>query len=403
SPFRGYPKAWPFGSGFLLEMNTKSSKRILFCILVLAVLSGSASARSLENDECAAKLVEKIYFECLNGDYKQAIQDNKELIRLCPQEPLPRFFLATIYMYLLRSYWDYPKDKRFVLIKSEFENLIKEGLKVCDNYPNQNANVYFCKGGILGTAGLIDLQAKNWLKAYLKGQKAIAALNKALELNPEQYDAYLGLGIFEYYCARLTGTVRILAWIVGFTGDKDKGLEYMKKAMKKGKYSNGPAKVFLAGAYLAYENEILKSIALTKELRAKYPGNILYIDYVVRAAKKLPEHQVDLGIEWINNLIKIPHWKDLVNLTVPFDLDTIDFELACLFQKKGDYVQALSLLEALAANRKLWNDLTAQIHLKLLQLYKKSGNLAAAKKISEQMLDHTSINRSPKKARLFIK
>jgi hypothetical protein len=48
----------------------------------------------------------------------------------------------------------------------------------------------------------------HWHAAYRHGRQAFKAQQKAIEINPAQYDAYLGVGIFHYYTATLPAGVK---------------------------------------------------------------------------------------------------------------------------------------------------------------------------------------------------
>ncbi len=138
---------------------------------------------------------------------------------------------------MLRSYWDFPADNQYAIYKRKFSSAAVDAKKACDEYPAQNAMIYFLRGMVLGEEGMVHLQDKEYLDSYSKGKSAVAALEKSLEIDPTSYDAYLGLGLFEYYCSKFTGAIKILAWLIGFKGNSEKGLEYVTKAMTHGKYS----------------------------------------------------------------------------------------------------------------------------------------------------------------------
>ena len=88
-----------------------------YCFVLPSFLwAGSA----FMEDKAAQALADTIYYECINADYDAAIKHNHELISQYPAEPLPRLFLSTIYMYMVRSYWDYPVDDKYHKYKKKF-------------------------------------------------------------------------------------------------------------------------------------------------------------------------------------------------------------------------------------------------------------------------------------------
>lgn len=370
----------------------------LSAVLVLA-LAQSVWAASFEEDRHVQEVIARIADETLNSEYDKAIHRTHELIAGYPKEPFPRFLLTTIYMYILRSYWDFPADEKYESYKRKFSRASAEARKACDEYPVQNATTYFLRGMVLGAEGMVHLQDKEYLDSYSKGKSAVAALEKSLQIDPANYDAYLGLGLFEYYCSKLTGAIKVLAWLIGFSGDSEKGLEYVTKALTHGKYSEGAAKVFLAHAYIQYEGKVDEGMELTRNLRARYPKNFTFIEYVLRAVGKLPPERATEGIHWIESYVKIPNWKGQVILFVPFNIERVDYVEASLYLAGKDYAAARNLLEPVSACNPNVDEFSTEVNLALLYVYAKTANHDKARQLYSQILSNKSINNSHSKAK----
>jgi tetratricopeptide (TPR) repeat protein len=252
---------------------------------------------------------------------------------------------------------------------------------------------------VLGAEGMVHLQDKEYLDSYSKGKSAVAALEKSLQIDPANYDAYLGLGLFEYYCSKLTGAIKVLAWLIGFSGNSEKGLEYVTKALTHGKYSEGAAKVFLAHAYIQYEGKVEEGMELTRNLRARYPKNFTFIEYVLRAAGKLPPERATEGIHWIESYVKIPNWKGQVILFVPFNIERVDYVEASLYLAGKDYAAARDLLEPVSACNPNVDEFSTEVNLALLYVYAKTANHDKARQLYSQILSNKSINNSHSKAK----
>ena len=370
----------------------------LSTVFVLA-LAQSVWAASFEEDRHVQEVIARIADETLNSEYDKAINRTQELIAGYPKEPFPRFLLTTIYMYILRSYWDFPADEKYESYKRKFSRASAEARKACDEYPAQNAMIYFLRGMVLGAEGMVYLQDKEYLDSYSKGKSAVAALEKSLQIDPTNYDAYLGLGLFEYYCSKLTGAIKVLAWLIGFSGNSEKGLEYVTKALTHGKYSEGAAKVFLAHAYIQYEGKVEEGMELTRNLRARYPKNFTFIEYVLRAAGKLPSERATEGIHWIESYVKIPNWKEQVILFVPFNTERVDYVEASLYLARKDYAAARDLLEPVSACNPNVDEFSTEVNLALLYVYAKTENHDKARQLYSQILSNKSINNSHSKAK----
>ncbi|GEM_PF-1617155 len=378
-------------------------RKAFLAIFFFLALTQNAFAANFEGDRYVQELVTRISHETLNSEYEKAIAKAHELISLHPKEPFPRFLLSTIYMYILRSYWDFPADEKYEIYKRKFSSAAADAKKVCDEYPVQDATIYFLRGMVLGTEGMVHLQDKEYLDSYSKGKSAVAALEKSLQIDPTNNDAYLGLGMFEYYCSKLTGAIRILAWLIGFSGNSEKGLEYVTKAMTHGKYSEGAAKVFLAYAYIQFEDKVDEGVELARSLRARYPKNFTFIEYVLRAAGKLPPERATEGINWIETYVKTPNWKDQVILFVPFNIERVDYVEASLYLARNDYAAARNLLEPVSACNNHVDEFSTEVNLALLYVYAKTDNYDKAREIYSLIMNHKSINNSHSKAKDILR
>jgi len=374
-------------------------RKAFLAIFFIFALSQNAFAASFEENRYVQELVTRISDETLNSEYDKAVGNASLLIRLYPKEPFPRFLLTTIYMYILRSYWDFPTDEQYEIYKRKFSIAAADARKACDEYPVQNAMIYFVRGMVLGVEAMVHLQDKEWLDSYSKGKSAVAALEKSLEIDPTNYDAYLGLGMFEYYCSKLTGAVKILAWVVGFSGNSEKGIEYVTKAMTHGRYAEGSAKVFLAYAYIQFEDKLDEGVELAKTLRVQYPRNFTFIEYLLRAARKLPPERATEGIRWIDSYVRTPNWKDEVILFVPFNLEMVDYVEASLYLARNDYAAARNLLEPVSACNHHVDEFSTEVNLALLYVYAKTANHDKARQIYSHIMSHKSINNSHSKAK----
>jgi hypothetical protein len=379
-------------------------KRIIpLSILLVLALYHQVWAIGFQEDRVAHEAITQISRDTLNTEYEKAIGRTQDLISRYPREPFPRFLLTTIYMYMLRSYWDFPTDEKFGIYSKKFENAASEARRICDEYPVQDAMVHYVRGMVLGTEALVHVQNKEWLDAYSKGKAGVAALEKSLEMDPENYDAYLGLGMFEYYCSKFSGVVKILAWIVGFKGNSEKGIDYVTKAMNYGRYAEGPAKVFLAYAFVEFENKPDQAVEHARWLREQYPRNCIFIEYVVRAAKKLPAERAAEGIAWIENYVKTPNWRDEVILFMPYNLDTVDYVEASLYLSEKNYAAAQELLEPITARAPIGGEFSMDVNMALLQVYTKTANCDKAQQLYSIIASKESINNSHAKAQEMLK
>jgi tetratricopeptide (TPR) repeat protein len=82
------------------------------------------------------------------------------------------------------------------------------------------------------------------------------------------------LGVYEYFpAATITGFQSVLAWIGGMHGDREEGIELMKKTSKGGKLFQNEANFALGLMYSFRENNLSTGYDYWNNLSQKFPDN----------------------------------------------------------------------------------------------------------------------------------
>jgi tetratricopeptide (TPR) repeat protein len=149
--------------------------------------------------------------------------------------------------------------------------------------PN-DANALFAMTLSLGMqanyAGLID---KHQLDSLKKVSEADVYAKKLLAVAPDAADAYLGLGMANYFIGSLPGTKKFFLGFAGIHGDKKAGIHQLEIAAEHGHYLRPFAKILLALAALREKNLEVARTQL-KELVAEFPENPLYANELSKIA-----------------------------------------------------------------------------------------------------------------------
>ncbi|MDI6804652.1 MAG: DUF3808 domain-containing protein [Bacteroidota bacterium] len=207
-----------------------------------------------------------------NFKFKEAEEKFDEVIKIAPADPRGHFFKAMIYHYrytFLRIRTDFDK---FIQLS---DNVIDAAEKVLDK-DNNNSNAMFYLGGIYGYRGIVRSQENQIVRAVWDGRKGYSYLEDAIEANLNNHDAEMGLGMFNYFVSRIPSSFRWMIKIMGFNGDRQKGLEQLERAAAKGIYANNEAKWWLSQFYVA-EEQPEKAFKFLNELAAKYTQNPFYL------------------------------------------------------------------------------------------------------------------------------
>lgn len=243
-------------------------------LLVLLLLGLGAPARALapENEAKVLAGLDAMYALDLEAatTYFHAV-DAAE-----PRDPAGPLFLAGLYWIQYAQAFDVlepgnPLEKKFLL---HTEEAIKRGEALLKADPN-DAQALMWLGAAWGYRGRWKVLERSWVGAARLGLKGYRYLQRAVKADPGLYDAYLGLGIYEYYADTMPSAIRLLKTLV-VRGDKKQGLAYIQTTLEKGKFSKTEAKIFLLSIYSGQEKKFEEALALARELRGESPGNLYF-------------------------------------------------------------------------------------------------------------------------------
>lgn len=109
------------------------------------------------------------------------------------------------------------------------------------------------------------------------GVKAREHLLAALRLDPQLADAYLGLGLYNYYVDSLPGIVKMLRFFMGIPGgSKKEGLAQLEKAIATGQWTQAEARFYLAKNLRNFEEKYAQAIEIITPMVEQYPRNPLF-------------------------------------------------------------------------------------------------------------------------------
>jgi tetratricopeptide (TPR) repeat protein len=118
------------------------------------------------------------------------------------------------------------------------------------------------------------LVKKAWMDSLRDATTARKLHNKVSELDPEFVDARLVQGVHDYVVGSLPWTYKMIGFLVGFRGDRDKGIRTLETVAEKGKFNNVDAKVLLAAIYRR-EKMPDKAVPMLQQMSQRFQRNYL--------------------------------------------------------------------------------------------------------------------------------
>ena len=346
--------------------------------------------------ERADKGVNAIY----NLDFNTARTELSALLEKYPNYPLGLF--GQIMIEWARYEYEFEKSNKEQA--KVFENMIDTSIKGIEDWIKQNgeqAQAYLSLGGIYGVKARFLLANKNYVRAYFTGKKGLKYMNKAVALDPEMYDGYLGQAIYEYYAGTLPAVVKVLAKLV-VSGDADKGIDYLNLIKDKGRYSANTAKLLLVEISIQSKKYYNPPLAeqYIKEIIKKCPQNPLFKFVAVIASYQNRNYEEARkgAQEFLDKIGKEPFYKEIY-------IARSHTALASTYMQEGNYQKAAEILEqSIEATKnqemsrwQLWNI------FRLAQCYDALGEREKALKIYKSIKNYKQTWDIDDEAKKYIK
>ncbi|HTC92307.1 MAG TPA: tetratricopeptide repeat protein [Terriglobales bacterium] len=244
---------------------------------------------SSENDALTRSAFEQQY----RLDYDDAIHDFELVEQAHPDDPfaanhlLTAIFFRELYrngaldtgLYSNNSFLNRKRIHPDAKNAARIQELAQLALKLADARIKANpedADAYYARGvthGMQSTyTALVD---KSWFAALGSAKDARHDHEKVLELDSNYNDAKLVVGMHSYIVGSLPWGVRVLAHIVGESGNKTTGIKLLYAAADGGGEASVDAKTVLA-LFLRREQRYDEALAVQRSLAKAYPGNFLF-------------------------------------------------------------------------------------------------------------------------------
>lgn len=248
-------------------------------------------------------------------DFDTAQQNIEKVFALYPDHPFAHFGNAMIAWSRYEYEYELSDDKQRKIFEKTLDDSIS-GIKRWIKQNPEDPNAYMGIGALYGLRAMFTMRNRSWLSAYFAGRKAIGNLEKSLKLDPTYYDAYFGLGIYQYYAGTLPSVIKILAKIVAIKGNPDTGVAQLNLAREKAVFTSDSAKLILIEVQNTRGSKYYnpqKSLQYIQELRAKYPDNPLmhYVELICLFETGRYDEVISGAETFLSLIGQDPFYKDI--------------------------------------------------------------------------------------------
>lgn len=195
-------------------------------------------------------------------DYTTARNAYAQAKKLCPDDPAPYFLNGALTFIYMVDFVTDSLEGQFDREMKKAEELARKGIED----EGENARDLFFLGSVQIFRMIRHGWKRNYLSALSAGFNALNPLMRAVELDPELYDAYLAKGAYDYFSGRVN------RYIPGMKASAtvERGIHEIRLVYEKGTYfkaSAGQALTFI----LKEEGRASEALAVSRALVAAYP------------------------------------------------------------------------------------------------------------------------------------
>lgn len=254
------------------------------------------------------------------------------------------------YRTALLHFWIYlgSRDPGEYQVFLKFADLAQERIDKQLSKNRKDYYIHYIAGNLLSFRAMAQATNGQSVDAFWSSKNSVHYFEEALKLNPKYYDAYLGLGLFDYAMSFVPDFLKWAVNLTGLTSDKTRGLKYIKIAYHKGINTKTEAAFHLSKIYTDYLAEYDSAYSLLSDLVSRYPNNQLFAyQYAVSLIKG---KKLDQANSLLTNVIKLKN-KKIPQIT------------ALAYYRKGEIYFKKNQLKNAIANYERFLELSRELDL----------------------------------------
>lgn len=339
--------------------------RKFICVVAAVCLLASAAVLPARAEIQLPPDVMASASEGINGvyslDFETADKHIAQVFADYPDHPFAHFGNAMIAW----SRYEYEFETSDDQQRKVFEKILDDsiaGIKRWIKQHPEDPNAFMGIGALYGLRAMFSMRNRSWITAYFSGRKAIKNLERALALDPTYYDAYFGLGVYQYYAGTLPSVIKVLAKIVAIKGNPDEGVQQLNMAREKATFTSDSAKLLLIEVQNTRNSKYYdpaKSVEYIRELRAKYPKNPLmhYVEVICLYETGDYDGVTAQADQFLELIGKDPFYKDIYIARAYTALGTVQMAKGHFDKAREAFEEGRNALKGQEVSRwGLWNE-----------------------------------------------
>jgi len=255
-------------------------KSFVHCCLVLVFVISGLFADPLHRDEQFDATIAQANELYLNADFDGGLALIKQLESTHPDSPAVSYFIATGYWWKIFKVYVYDKSLQETEFDKDFDYYLEQTISRSEELLERNKRdivALFYLGNAYSLKSRVKGLRSSYFSAGRDAGKGKNHLELVLKYQPNQYDTYYNLGVYNYLAGTLPGYAKVLKTFLFLPGgSKEKGLSYLKIAAAKSTYFGAESQLILARFYADFEEQPQEAIRIVEGFHARYPQNAWY-------------------------------------------------------------------------------------------------------------------------------
>ena len=214
-------------------------KKINYISIVLFLLFSTGFSQQVTDKQIQVGL-DKIY----NFNSEDGFKAFNTIIKKSPDDPRGYHYKSIIFLWYYLGNLQETNLDSFTYFSDK--SLELANLKLAQK---TTAELKYLIGSIYYNKSIAEARSGNYLQALWTSNQMKSNLEEAVKLKPDLYDAFLGLGLYNFALSQIPSTLEWAANLVGITADKELGLTYVNKTVQKGKFSKIDAQYYFCLLY----------------------------------------------------------------------------------------------------------------------------------------------------------
>ena len=287
----------------------------------------------------------------LNLETQSATGSFNKVVELDREDPIGYAFLALAHLFFHEI--SYAPAERIrtkdAMLRYADEALAKGQKRIENNAKDGHAYFAMTMASIVKVRWAI--RQKSYFAMAHDTSTAWDYMQKAQAINPQFTDIYFPIGLLHYHIDHLPGLARFFSSLLITEGNRRQGLQEFELVVQKGDLLKELAQAELVSAYLYFEKQPARALAMALELKEKFPQNYNFAFALANVYSELNRFPEALAIA--QELYKgIQAGKPPF---IPQLQSRYDILMGRIFFNKAEYAESADYLQKVLKDTTLYN------------------------------------------------